>query len=54
LVFDSDNRKATMKNLHNAIANALFWDLAVPRHRVTADVVEGGWVILKGVRSVGA
>ena len=38
-----------MKNLHNAIANALFWDLAVPRHRVTADVVEGGWVILKGV-----
>ena len=49
MVFDSDNRKATMKDLHNAIANALFWDLAVPRHRVTADVVEGGWVILKGV-----
>ncbi len=38
-----------MKDLHNAVANALFWDLAVPRHRVTANVVEGGWVVLQGV-----
>jgi osmotically-inducible protein OsmY len=38
-----------MKDLHDAVANALFWDMAVPRHRVTAHVVEGGWVILRGV-----
>ena len=38
-----------MNDLHDAVANALFWDLAVPRHRVTADVVEGGWVLLQGV-----
>ena len=37
-----------MKALHEAITNALFWDYAVPRNRVTANIVEGGWVILRG------
>jgi osmotically-inducible protein OsmY len=30
------------------VANALHWDVAVPRHRVTAKV-DGGWVTLTGV-----
>ena len=37
-----------MKEMRTAVANALYWDLAVPRHSVTADV-DGGWVILQGV-----
>jgi len=35
-------------DLRAEVANALFWDLAVPRHRVTAQV-ESGVVTLKGV-----
>jgi osmotically-inducible protein OsmY len=30
------------------VANALHWDLAIPRHRVTAEV-KGGLVTLHGV-----
>ena len=30
------------------VANALYWDLAVPRHRVSTKV-DGGWVTLQGV-----
>ncbi len=30
------------------VTNALYWDLAVPRYRVTAKVY-GGWVTLQGV-----
>ncbi len=30
------------------VANALHWDVAIPRHRVTANVA-GGWVTLQGV-----
>jgi osmotically-inducible protein OsmY len=30
------------------VANALHWDLAIPRHRVTAEV-NGGLVTLRGV-----
>jgi osmotically-inducible protein OsmY len=37
-----------MRDLHDAVTNALFWDYAVPRDRVTAVVVEGGLVILHG------
>jgi osmotically-inducible protein OsmY len=37
-----------MKEMQTAVANALHWDLAVPRHSVTADV-DSGWVILQGV-----
>jgi osmotically-inducible protein OsmY len=37
-----------MTDIRTAVANALFWDLAVPRHSVTADI-DRGWVILRGV-----
>jgi osmotically-inducible protein OsmY len=37
-----------MKEMQTAVANALYWDLAVPRHSVTAEV-HGGWVTLQGV-----
>jgi hypothetical protein len=37
-----------MPDLCAEVANALYWDLAIPRYRVTADVVHGlvtlqGW-----------
>ena len=35
-------------NLRDEVANALHWDLAIPRHCVTAQV-DSGIVILKGV-----
>jgi len=35
-----------MLDVRAEVVNALYWDLAVPRHRVTAD---GGWVTLEGV-----
>ncbi|MGA2493112.1 MAG: BON domain-containing protein [Roseiarcus sp.] len=31
----------------DAVANALYWDFALPRHRVVARC-EGGWVTLTG------
>ena len=38
----------SITDLRADAANALFWDLAVPRHRVTAQV-DYGVVTLKGV-----
>ena len=37
-----------MVNIGAEVANALYWNLAVPRYRVTADV-QGGLVTLRGV-----
>jgi len=37
-----------MVDIQVEVANALHWDLAIPRHRVTAKV-DGGWVTLQGV-----
>ena len=37
-----------MMDIRAEVANALHWDIAIPRHRVTADV-HGGWVTLQGV-----
>ena len=37
-----------MADLRAEVANALYWDLAVPRHRVTAQV-DSGVVTLQGV-----
>jgi osmotically-inducible protein OsmY len=37
-----------MPDIRAEIANALHWDIAIPRHRVTAKV-DGGWVTLQGV-----
>ena len=31
----------------DAVANALYWDLALPRHRIVAHC-DGGWVTLSG------
>lgn len=36
-----------MLDIHAKVANALFWDLAVPRCRVIAHV-DNGWVTLFG------
>ncbi len=36
-----------MMDIRAEVANALHWDIAIPRHRVTADV-HGGWVTLQG------
>lgn len=37
-----------MMDLNTEVANALHWDLAIPRHRVTA-AVDHGLVVLHGV-----
>ncbi len=37
-----------MADLSAEVANAVYWDLAIPRYRVTADVVHG-LVTLQGV-----
>ena len=37
-----------MLDIRAEVANALHWDIAIPRHRVTAKV-DGGWVTLQGV-----
>jgi osmotically-inducible protein OsmY len=37
-----------MSDLRADVANALFWDLAIPRYRVTAEV-DHGLVTLQGV-----
>ncbi|MBV9288315.1 MAG: BON domain-containing protein [Hyphomicrobiales bacterium] len=37
-----------MADIENEVANALHWDLAIPRHRVTARV-DHGLVTLRGV-----
>src|SRR5208283_807482 len=37
-----------MLDIRAEVANALHWDIAIPRHRVTANV-DGGWVTLQGV-----
>ena len=36
-----------MSDLRADVANALYWDLAIPRYRVTAEV-EHGLVTLEG------
>ena len=36
-----------MTEIRTAVANALHWDMAIPRNSVTADI-DGGWVILQG------
>lgn len=37
-----------MSDLRADVANALYWELAIPRHRVTAEV-DHGLVTLQGV-----
>ncbi len=37
-----------MADIRAEVANALYWNLAIPRHRVTAEV-NGGLVTLRGV-----
>jgi osmotically-inducible protein OsmY len=37
-----------MSDLRAEVANALYWDLAIPRYRVTAEV-DRGLVTLQGV-----
>jgi osmotically-inducible protein OsmY len=37
-----------MVDIRAEVANALYWDLAIPRHRVSAEV-DDGLVILHGV-----
>ena len=37
-----------MPDIRAEIANALHWDIAIPRHRVIAKV-DDGWVTLQGV-----
>ena len=37
-----------MSDLLSEVANALYWDCAIPRHRVTAEVVDG-MVTLRGL-----
>jgi len=38
-----------MLDIRAEVTNALhYWDIAIPRHRVTAKV-DGGWVTLRGV-----
>ncbi len=37
-----------MAEIHVEVANALHWSLAIPRHKVTAEV-NGGVVTLRGV-----
>ena len=43
-----DQREGVMADLRAEIANALYWDLAIPRYRVTAEV-DHGLVTLQGV-----
>jgi osmotically-inducible protein OsmY len=35
------------EDVHTRVLNALHWDLAVPRHRVTVEV-QDGWVTMSG------
>jgi len=37
-----------MADIRAEVANALYWNLAIPPHRVTAEVI-GGLVTLRGV-----
>jgi osmotically-inducible protein OsmY len=46
-MFD-ERRECPVADLRAEVVNALHWDLAVPRHRVTAEV-DRGLVILQGV-----
>jgi osmotically-inducible protein OsmY len=36
------------EDLRVGVLNALYWDLAVPRHRLNVDV-ENGWVTVSGM-----
>jgi osmotically-inducible protein OsmY len=47
LMFD-ERRERPMADLRAEVVNALHWDLAVPRHRVIAEV-DRGLVTLQGV-----
>jgi len=35
-------------DIHTMVLNALYWDLAVPRHRLKVEV-ENGWVMISGM-----
>jgi osmotically-inducible protein OsmY len=43
----ADQEEATL-DLHARVANALHWNLAIPRNRIDVRV-EGDWVTLRGV-----
>src|SRR5208337_5073218 len=47
MTFNQQGGRA-MLDIRAEVANALHWDIAIPRHRVTAEV-DGGWVTLQGV-----
>jgi osmotically-inducible protein OsmY len=36
------------ENVRAGVLNALYWDLAVPKHRLNVDV-ENGWVTVSGL-----
>ena len=36
------------EDVRTRVLNALYWDLAVPRHRLSVDV-ENGWVTVSGM-----
>ncbi len=44
----SNQRGRVLADIRAEVANALHWDLAIPRHRVTAEV-DHGLVTLHGV-----
>jgi osmotically-inducible protein OsmY len=39
------------EDLRAGVLNALYWDLAIPRHRLNVDV-ENGWVTVSGMVDV--
>jgi len=39
--------ETTILDISAAVANALYWDFAIPRYEVSASV-ERGWVTLRG------
>ena len=43
-----NQRGRAMADIRAEVANALHWDFAIPRHRVTAEV-DHGFVTLRGV-----
>ena len=40
--------QAQSDEVRTRVLNALYWDLAVPRHRLSVDV-ENGWVTVSGM-----
>jgi osmotically-inducible protein OsmY len=37
-----------MADISTEVVHALYWDFAIPRHRISASV-DGGWVTLHGI-----